>query len=205
MVGNDVLPVSPLEAIRAGVGNDVEVLLGSNKDEATLFIMGKVEDGQLAREADHYGGGPALINAYEKILPSADTRDLSIAMSTDFTFRIPAIRLAEARCEQKANTWMYLFNWESRNPKLKSTHALEIPFTFNNLDKSGVSVFIGEGPLPQAVADNMHGAWTRFIQDGNPGWPTYELADRTTMCFDEDSLPVSDPDRGRREVWEGIR
>ena len=205
VVGNDILRVNPLEAVRKGVGNGVDVLLGSNKDEATLFIMGEVEDEKLAREADHYGGGEALVDAYKKFLPGASSRDLSIALSTDFTFRMPALRLAEARCARKAKTWMYLFNWESRNSKLKSTHALEIPFTFNNLDKPGVSLFIGEGPLPQGVADKMHGAWISFIRDGNPGWPTYELADRATMCFDDESKLVMDPDEERRGAWEGIR
>jgi len=205
VVGNDILTVNPLEAVRKGVGNGVQVLLGSNKDEATLFIMGEVEDEKLAKEADHYGGGEVLVDAYKKILPGASSRDLSIALSTDFTFRMPALRLAEARCARKAKTWMYLFNWESRNPKLKSTHALEIPFTFNNLDKPGVSLFIGEGPLPQGVADKMHGAWISFIRDGNPGWPTYELADRATMCFDDESKVVMDPDEERRGAWEGIR
>jgi len=203
--GNDVLTISPLKAIRSGVGSGIDVLLGSNKDEATLFIMGEVEDGKLTKEADYYGGGEALVHAYKKNLPGASVRDLSIALSTDFTFRIPALRLAEARCEQEAKTWMYLFKWESRNPKLKSTHALEIPFTFNTLDKPGVSLFIGEGPLPQGVADFMHESWISFIRDGNPGWATYELADRATMCFDETSEIVMDPDKDRRRAWEGIR
>jgi para-nitrobenzyl esterase len=205
VTGNEVLAVDPLTAIKSGVGHAVDVMLGSNKDEATLFIMGEVADEKLASEADNYGGGEALIGAYKRNLPGASVRELSIALSTDFVFRIPALRLAEARCEQQAETWLYLFNWESRNPKLKSTHALEIPFCFNNLSKPGVDTFIGEGPVPQGVADTMHAAWISFIRDGSPGWPAYELVDRATMCFDEESALVLDPDRDRRAAWDGIR
>ncbi len=33
---------------------------------------------------------------------------------------------------------MYLFSWESRasGDRLRATHALEIPFTFNNLERA---------------------------------------------------------------------
>ena len=49
---------------------------------------------------------------------------------------------------------MYLFAWESRafGGRLRATHALEIPFTFDNLDKGGVDALLGEGPTPQKLA-----------------------------------------------------
>ncbi|MBD3649368.1 MAG: carboxylesterase family protein, partial [Pseudomonadales bacterium] len=205
VVGNEVLPRSPLEAIRDGLGADVDVLIGTNKDEATLFVAGEVDEKRLARDAERFGGGEALLDAYRRSLPEADPMALSVAMSTDHMFRIPALRLAEARAEHNANTWMYLFAWESRNTRLKSTHALEIPFAFNNLDKAGVDVFLGEGPVPQHVADEMHRAWIGFIRDGDPGWPQYTLDERPNMRFDDTSGVVPDPDAGRREAWDGLR
>jgi para-nitrobenzyl esterase len=205
VTGNEILPISPLDAIRNGVGRNVDVLTGTNKDEATLFIMSDVSEDKLNREVKGYGGDESLLEAYSSNLSGASTTELSVALSTDFTFRIPAVRFAEARCSHDAKTWVYLFNWESRNSKLKATHALEIPFVFNNLAKAGVDVFIGKGPLPQAVADTMHNAWTGFIREGDPGWQNYELKDRATMCFDNDSTVEMDPGQFRREAWEGIR
>ncbi|MDZ7686405.1 MAG: hypothetical protein U5O39_16580 [Gammaproteobacteria bacterium] len=99
---------------------------------------------------------------------------------------------------------MYPFTWEARS-RLKSTHALEIPFVFNNLDKPGVAAFIGQGPSPQDLADTMHDAWIRFIREGNPGWPAYDLATRTNMRFDEESGPVDNPDAADLDAWAGIR
>ena len=86
-----------------------------------------------------------------------------------------------------------------------ATHALEIPFAFDNLHQPGVDVFIGEGPSPQHVADAVHGAWTRFVQAGDPGFPHYSLGNRETMVFDEASGVVADPDAEEREAWEGRR
>lgn len=204
--GNIAVPRDPLEAIAEGAGADAQVLIGTNKDEATLFIMGDVSEDKVKKEAERYGGA-SLLDAYKTRYPKASTKDLSVAMSTDYTFRIPCLRLAEAReqhPESRGKTWMYLFAWESRSP-LKSTHALEIPFAFNNLDKPGVGAFLGEGPRPQEVADVMHAAWIRFIQNGDPGWHPYDLKSRTNMRFDSESGIINDPDEGIRQAWDGLR
>lgn len=205
--GNVAIPGDPIKAVQQGQGANVNVLAGTNKDEATLFIMEAVGDEQLQREAQRYGGGDTMLAAYRAKLPEATSTDLSIAMSTDSTFRIPCLRLAEARennAESQGRTWMYQFTWESRS-RLKSTHALEIPFVFNNLDKPGVGVFLGKGPLPQQVADVMHDSWIKFIRDGEPGWPAYDLDQRTNMRFDETSGLVNDPDADIRDAWNDLR
>ena len=37
--GDDVLPQKPLDALRAGAGKDVEVLIGSNAEEMNLYFV----------------------------------------------------------------------------------------------------------------------------------------------------------------------
>jgi para-nitrobenzyl esterase len=122
-------------------------------------------------------------------------------------FRIPGIRLAEAQVNHTTDVWMYLFNWKSRafDGRLGATHALEIPFAFNNLDRAGVDAFIGAGVSPQSLADTMHKAWASFIKDGQPGWSKYALTERATMLFDEQSSVVDDPMGDERAVWQGLR
>ena len=203
--GSAILPGSPLTAIRDGMAANVAVLTGTNKDEATLFIQGKVDAEKLAKEVGHYGGDQALIDCYQGLYPKMSTTALSIALSTDYTFRMPALRLAEARAAHTPDTWMYLFSWESRTGHLKATHALEIPFVFNNLNKPGVSIFLGKGEVPEALAANMHAAWIQFIQTGDPGWPAYDLSSRKTMVFDTESALVDDPDAGKHAVWRELR
>ena len=204
-VGNDVLPESPLEAIRKGLGREVEVLIGSNKDEGTLFVAGKIDQAKLLASANRMGGGQGLVNTYQALYPEAGPTELSVHLSTDYTFRVPALRLAEARAAYESKTWMYFFAWESRQGGLKSTHALEIPFVFNNLGRAGVDAFIGPGEVPQGVADQMHKVWTNFIREGEPGWDQYDLERRTNMRFDDVSEVVLDPDQGKHEAWAKIR
>lgn len=207
VVGNDVLPRSPLQAIDAGAGADIAVLTGTNFDETTLWGYGSVDAAKLRKTAAEFGAGDALLDAFRQERPNASANDLMIAMTTDHSFRIPAIRLAEARAKHGAQTWMYLFCWESRalEGKLKATHSLEIPFAFDNLHQPGVDFFLGEGDVPQPVAAVMHKAWIDFIRDGDPGWPEYQPGLRMTMCFNDESKVVEDPQSISRSAWEGIR
>jgi para-nitrobenzyl esterase len=206
--GNTIVPKSPIEAIREGAASDIPVLIGTNKDETTLWGYGNVDNDKLERAAATYGAQSAL-GTYRHTRPHASADDLMIALTTDHMFRIPAIRLVESRlqADSASRNWMYHFCWESRafEGRLRATHALEIPFVFDNLDRAGVDVFLGAGDKPQNVAQAMHGAWTSFVTNLDPGWAPYTLDERNTMRFAENSEVVVDPDGEERQAWEGLR
>ncbi len=206
--GNRVVPVSPLQAIREGAGSNVAVMTGSNRDETTLWGYGEVNEDKLAHFAEQYGASAAL-DVYRRTRPDADAERLLVALTTDHMFRIPAIRLLEARlaADPGSRNWLYLFSWQSRafEGRLGATHALEIPFAFDNLDKAGVDIFIGPGEPPQHVADVMHRAWTGFIRDQDPGWGAFDADQRLTMRFDDESGVIADPDAEERRAWDGLR
>jgi para-nitrobenzyl esterase len=203
--GNATLPDDPLTAARNGASSTVRVLTGSNKDETTLWSTGETSREKLERTVAGYQAIEALA-VYQRTRPETSSHDLLVALTTDHMFRIPAIRLAEAR-QEAAPTFMYQFNWRSRalNGVLAATHSLEIPFAFNNLDQAGVDFFLGPGPSPQALADTMHKAWCDFIKTGEPGWPAYDSDTRATMFFDDICAVVEDPDPEERAAWNGIR
>ena len=91
---------------------------------------------------------------------------------------------------------------------LRSTHALEIPFVFDNLDRGGAEVLTGAGPERQGIADAMHRSWIAFARDGNPQhaglpeWPRYEIDRRATMRFDTGSELLEDPAGEDRAAFE---
>ena len=88
---------------------------------------------------------------------------------------------------------------------LGSTHALEIPFVFDNLDQPGVRFLTGDGAERASARDAMHEAWIRFARTGNPGWPAYDLDRRATQRFDGGDHPVvDDPGGDERAAWDGI-
>ncbi|MGE0621607.1 MAG: carboxylesterase/lipase family protein [Pseudomonadales bacterium] len=206
--GNAVVPRPPLLAIAEGMGSQVAVLTGSNHDETTLWGYGEVDEEKLERHAAAYGA-TSVLDVYRRTRHGATPEALMVAMTTDHMFRIPAVRLVEARigADPGSRNWMYLFCWKSRafEGRLGATHALEIPFAFDNLDKPGVGIFLGPGEKPQHVAQAMHKAWTAFVREQLPGWSRYDLDDRLTMRFDDTSELVADPDGEERRAWEGLR
>jgi para-nitrobenzyl esterase len=211
-----LLDARPVELAARGAGSDVAVLIGTNADETTLFGMGQ------ARDLDHVAtvlrrrvaDADAVLDAYRAARPDAAPSELLVAATSDWTFRIPAIRLAEARLAAgAAPTWMYGFSWRSRafDGALGATHALEIPFVFDTLDAPGVGLFLGEGPTPTALAATMHAAWAAFVRGDDPtpalglDWPAYTLDGRAVHDFGEPCRLVADPGRAERLAWEGRR
>lgn len=210
-VTGGVVPEAPHLAASKGVGRNVALLTGSNLHETTLFMADKHDESKVRRLIAEYSDNiDAMIDAYRSE-GVVDAHDMAVAISTDWSFRIPAVRMAEAREPTGAPTWLYLFSWESRHRSLRSTHALEVPFTFNTLDAPGVDMFLGPGDVPYELANVMHDAWISFIATGDPStqatgpWPQYGLEDRHVMEFNEASTVESDPNGITREAWAGIR
>jgi para-nitrobenzyl esterase len=54
-----------------------------------------------------------------------------------------------------------------------------------------VSDTAGQDP-PASLAADMHGAWVRFVTDGDPGRARYETNRRPVMVFDEPSAVHED-------------
>ncbi|HEY7438275.1 MAG TPA: carboxylesterase/lipase family protein [Acidimicrobiia bacterium] len=205
------LPELPLEAIRAGSGA-VPTIAGTTRDEMQLFLglqlrMGDAPTELLAKrlQATFGEGTDTALAVYRANRPGASERDLTSAVLTDATFRIPAIRLAEAQAGNGVPAFMYWFTFESTafDGILKSCHALELPFVWDALDRPGLAMLTGDSPARQPLADAMHAAWLRFARTGDPGWPRYATTSRTTQRFDTTLELVDDPDGTEREVWSG--
>ncbi len=206
VVGSVHLPEMPLATISAGAASDVALMIGTNLDESSLWGVGKADEARMLRKlADATGDGAAAAAVYRARLGAEATpAQVLSAARTDEMFRAPATRLAEAH---HGPTFSYLFRWASRVKGLGSTHALEIPFMFNTLDRPGVELFLGEGVIPTTLAGRMHAAWADFIKTGGPGWAPYSVeSGRQTMEFDQPgaddtSAVVSDPLSAERELW----
>ncbi len=187
-------------------------MVGSNSEEARLFLapvgaMDAIDEATLLAATAGYGvPAEPTIRQYRNHRPDARPSDLMAAVVTDWFWRIPAIRLAEARSAAPAATFMYEFTWRSPsfNGELGACHGVELPFVFDTLDVANTAPRLGASP-PQAVADMVHAAWVRFIAHGEPGWAPYDTANRTTGLLDETLRVVDDPAGDERAVWDGHR
>jgi para-nitrobenzyl esterase len=219
VVDGDTLDALPITRIAGGSGAAVDLLLGSNSEEYRFFLvppglLDAVTDQYLAGIASGYGlPVDQAVATYRAVVGAeASPGELLSAISTDWLFRVPAIRMAEARAAGPAATYMYEFAWRSPqfDGRLGSCHALEIAFVFDNLAQPENEPLAGSAP-PQPIADMMHAAWVAFARTGNPSttalpaWPRYDLSQRATMRFDSAPQVVDDPGAAERELWKGIR
>ncbi|HZT99879.1 MAG TPA: carboxylesterase/lipase family protein [Ktedonobacteraceae bacterium] len=212
VIEGDILPARPIDRIATGVNPGIDILVGTNTEEERLFMVpngsiDKINQEVLVGTIAAYGlPVEKTLATYRATRQNATAGDLLEAILTDWFFRIPAIRLAEARVASSATAYMYEFAWRSPqfDKRLGACHALEIPFVFDTLHKEGYEAMLGPNP-PQQVADSMHAAWVAFANKGDPGWPKYDLTRRATMHFDTISEVVDDPGSAERMLWEGLR
>lgn len=189
--GDDVLPQKPLDALKAGAGADVDLLIGSNAEEMNLYLvatgMREKIGGWLATYVLHRSIPKArkILKTYGLGQKGRKAGYVLTEAMHDLVFRWPARRFAE---EHGGRTFMYEFEW--RSPafagELGACHAVELPFVFNTLaTTTGAEGICGEAP-PQELADQMHKIWVDFATDGS--FPSGE--------FDRDNRQVFQIERG---------
>ena len=209
VIDGEILPALPLDALRAGAGRDVHVLIGTNTDEQRFFMaptgaVDSIDDTVLQAAAAAYGLGENALATYRANRPGASAGGILAAVSGDWFFRIPALRVAEARTQSP--TWVYEFAWTTpqRGGQLGACHYADVAFVFDMLQSDGADWLLGCEP-PQRLADAMHRAWVSFASTGDPGWDRYTTEDRATMVFDTRSAVVQDPHGDERPLWDGLR
>ena len=202
-----VLPEDPEGAIAAGRAREVPLLTGTARDELRLHLSPEgveaVDEDGLSAAAAALGLGPAEVEVYRSHRPGASAGDLLVAVESDWWFRMPTIRLAEARAQGgTAQTWLYRFDRPrpQDNAGYGAAHAVDVPFVFDTIDVGETHARIGPRPSQQ-VADLVHGLWTAFAQGRDPRWPVYDTATRTTALITEGIDVVDDPDGADRAAW----
>ena len=210
-VDGQTIPEPPIERIRAGAAADIDLLVGSNTEETRLFLLSdgaidRITEEALSATATAYGLPAAGLSAYRAAHPGASAGELFSAIQTDWYWRIPAVRLADAHASTaRASTHMYEFAWRSPQSggRLGAAHSVEIPFVFDTLGL-GTEPLLGPDP-PQSRATAMHAAWVAFAAAGDCGWPEYNLARRLTMHFNTLSEVVDNPLAQKLVLWKGVR
>ena len=208
VVDGAALPRDPFEPDASPLNADVPVLIGTNKDESTLFMLGHprfghFDEADLEKHAKSSAGdkAPAVTAAVRAAYPDYNPTHVASGVATAVGMWAGSLKLAERKAaQQAAKVWMYLLTWETPVAKgrLRSPHAIEIPLIFDNVEKA--RNFVGRGDEPQVVADQMSAAWLAFARTGDPGWPAYDAQTRATMLFNLESGVVNDPLPGVRAV-----
>jgi len=215
VMDGDVMPVHPFDPVACPTSLDVPLMLGTNKDEAALFLARdprrrRLEEHELIERLTPMlkDRRDEILAVYRKNRPGATPWDLLVGISSEAR-RLAANALADRRVAAGgAPVFMYFFAWESDflGGLYKASHAMEIPFAFANVDDVPMT---GERPDKHELEAVMSAAWANFARQGDPNggavpeWPAFDPQRRATMVFDVPSRAEDDPRSEERLVWKG--
>ena len=127
--------------------------------------------------------------------------DLLADLGTDETFLLPAMRLAEAVASLGGNAYAYLFDWASPRSRFRSSHCIDLPFVFGNIEAWHDAAMLAGGDAAQMadLSAAMRRVWIAFVRTGDPAhdalpaWPRHDADRRLTMRLGARIGVVGDP------------
>ena len=176
----------------AGKYNDVNVIIGTNSDEGSMFARPMPVDAYQEHVRSIYGDwADRLLNIY----PAKDEREVYFALSDIFrdgSFAWGTYSWANLQKKTgKGNVYMYYFDQDSENTILRSqrggaSHVAEMPFAYGYT--------FGNGKMTETdshMQEIMSRYWINFTKTGNPNgealpyWSIYEQGKPTVMIMHE--------------------
>ena len=206
VVDGSALPAQPDDPQSQAINASVPMLTGTCRTELTAFkppsILHDLSLVQAVQQAAALNEqqASALVSSYRQDHPKASDYELYAIVTSDRTFRLPAIAASEAKAAHAAApAYMYRFDWitNADGGLAMTPHSLEVPFVFRNASLTqNVPGAKDYKPLQEAISN----AWVAFARSGDPNcpqlphWDTYNPARRATMLFNQTTVAVNDPD-----------
>lgn len=207
------LPQPPLTSYRSGTPNDIDLLLGTCRNDGTLFALASPLGRYLSAKlfTNHISGlipdgdRAALLTCYRAQMPGSSIRAVYEQMVNDACFRMPTLRAAEAHAAaHPGRTYHYQLNCESAIPGLGAIHGIDVALLFRT--SPGIAL-LRDDPETLELSARMREAFVAFARTGTPaarGWPAwtpYDEKGRATMVLDHTPQLLSDLDRPLRRHW----
>lgn len=182
MVDGYVLPDLPTALWSSGHYYHVPLLIGSNADEADLFLPGLVmTKGRYDSVVREIFGGYAdqVFSLYPGTGLGGPTRAIG-RMLTEVGFASTARFAAREMSLSEPDVYLYQFTRAPLSPLMGAFHAVELPYVFGTIDLfSSMGTF---GQTDKDLSAAIMGYWTRFAATGDPNggdapdWPRYDQA-----------------------------
>jgi para-nitrobenzyl esterase len=219
MIDGITLLQHPFEPDAPGESADIPLMIGTTKDELTIFLatipgFGTMGDAEAAAILEAFTGAPAqeALAFYATLQPQETPTYRLVNLLTDRLAHRPSTTITERKAVQgRGPVYHYLLAWETpvAGGIMRSTHALDVPLVFDNT--AFAKGLVGRGPGAQAMASAMSEAWLGFARTGAPDaaqiphWPAYSIEQRATMVFDTESRVVNDYACETRTYWASDR
>ena len=206
VIDGKIIPGDIAAALKAGAGSDIDVMIGTTREEMAAFycVDKEVQNASAEQVLEVFkrffkDDARAYYDDIRASRASGGSAAILGELYSDQVFRLGSLRFAEQRAASKKPAYVFQFDWQSP-AGFESCHCLEIPFVFDNFAQWPDSPMLRGARAEETagLAKAMHAAWIAFARSGDPNhaglpeWRVYGPQDRTTMRFDSVIGPVSD-------------
>ncbi|MBT9395579.1 carboxylesterase family protein [Hymenobacter sp. NST-14] len=183
VLDGSVIPAAPLTYLARPGRAPLRALVGTNRDEAGLFMgfWPALRQPNPAVLNDLFGiNAPPVWRAYERARRRQPSDQAWLSTTTDYLYRLASYRLATTLARAGHAIWLYRFDYQTPGGA-GPLHAQELRYVWNTLDLQA-----RQSAASQALAAQMHQRWVHFIRTGTPGpeWPVYQPKQPQIMVFD---------------------
>ncbi len=201
-----IIPEDLSVVFAQGRQNDIDVLVGSTRDEGSFFGQGPSAEEWENQVRDRWGD---LADRVFAIYPQDMVQDSFVRLFSDeLTWQMRL--LGERQAEEGNRAYAYYFAHtppvDPGVPSLGAAHAAELPYVFNNLgqlplypDNASPELAVAS-PADQALAELMSSYWVNFARSGDPNgeglpeWPPFtDLMNDPAMVLAENAVPETAP------------
>ena len=217
------LPRDPFDPDAPGISAGVPMILANTHDETSTAAAGK---GELTWEqaveslrvnAAQYLGAYSpdeVIRRFREIYPERDAAHVTVAAAVAFRAWAGQVIEADRRAanpQSQPHTRVYRIDWKTPFPGNWAIHTIDLPFVFDNVKlASGMCGASAEQQAAaQPLATKMAEMLIAFAATGDPNckaiphWPSYDLKERNTMIFDNETRVEKDPRGAERQFAVG--
>lgn len=217
VIDGDLIPELPFDAVMHGAADGLEMLIGTTKDEGSIFATGDekgIFPGTIEQMDKFFADHPeADRKAIADLYPDYPSKKAFQEIGKEVFFHLPSLEIAYHMAKHGK---VYLHHFEYAFPVFKLLGAGSVHCTNSALISgeklNGIYKIYGmfSGKKGKTVSDRIHHYWCNFIAtgdpngDGEPHWPECG-EEKCTLVIDTKCHVEKAPFERERKTYGVIR